>query len=157
MPNASFSLADRLILFRYFNSLLGAKTFEELQAALKGQPPGYDAQGHTHFFNVLKGRATIPEDKLARYDNNIGDDVDALNRRRLDPIQLKYFQYLAALYTEIYLDRRANDRAAFLHDLNQFVAQANAYQPYSVYFAPFTAADLKKRLDALRDCAAALP
>jgi hypothetical protein len=34
MPSTpSSTLADRLILFRYFNSFFGAKTFEELQAA----------------------------------------------------------------------------------------------------------------------------
>ena len=143
-PTSSFSLADRLILFRYFNALFGAKEFEVLQAALRDVPPGYDSQDRSHFFNALKARAQIPEDRLARYDANIRADVEAINARRPAPVQLKYFQYLAALYTEIYLDRRANDQAAFLRDLNQFIAGANYERPVSGRFAPFQPGDLNK-------------
>jgi len=138
------SLGDRLILFRYFNHLFGAETFTELQAALRGQPTGYDAQGRSHFFNVLKGRSRIPEDKLARYDANLRDDVAAINANRPHPIRLKYFQYLAALYTEIFLDRRANDQETFLRDLNVFVVGVNADAPINQKYYSFVADDLQK-------------
>jgi len=137
-------LGDRLILFRYFNHLFGAETFGELQAALRGQPTGPDAEGRSHFFNVLKGRSRIPEDRLARYGANLRDDVAAINATRPHPIQLKYFQYLAALYTEILLDRRANDQNAFLWDLNRFVADQNGLVPYAARYPRFTAGDLNK-------------
>jgi len=140
----SFTLADRLILFRYFNALFGAKTFEDLQAALRDQSPGYDSQGRSHYFNALKGRAQIPEDRLARYDANIRGDVEALNVRRPDPVQLKYFQYLAALYTEIFLDRRASESARFLRDLNDFVREVNGRESYSARFKRFEPDDLNK-------------
>lgn len=138
------SLADRLILFRYFNSLFGAKTFEELQEALRNLRTGYDAAARSHFFNALKGRSTISEDILEHYDANIRDDVTAINVRRPDPIQLKYFQYLAALYTEIFLDRRSNEPAAFLNDLNAFVSSENARMPYGAHYLPFRISDLNK-------------
>ncbi len=145
MPaSSSFTLADRLILFRYFNSLFGAENFDDLQAALRGQPPGYDSQGRSHFFNALKGRASIPEDRLDRYDANIRGDVEAINTRRPAPIQLKYFQYLAALYTEIFLDRRANDRAKFLGDFNGFVASTNNQRSAGGWFKPFQENNLNK-------------
>jgi hypothetical protein len=51
--------------------------------------------------------------------------VAAVNANRPHPIRLKCFQYLDALYTEIYLDRRANACDAFLRDLNEFVAGVN--------------------------------
>ncbi len=144
MPPPPTRLGDRLILFRYFNHLFGAETFKELQAALRGQSAGYDAEGRSHFFNVLKGRSRIPEDRLARYDANLRDDVAAINATRPHPIQLKYFQYLAALYTEIFLDRRANDQNAFVRDLNRFVADQNALLPYTAQYPRFTPDDLNK-------------
>jgi len=137
-------LGDRLILFRYFNHLFGAETFVELQAALRGQSTGYDTEGRSHFFNVLKGRSRIPEDRLARYDANLRDDVAAINATRPHTIQLEYFQYLAALYTEIFLDRRANDQSAFVRDLNWFVAEQNSPLPHAARYPPFTAGDLNK-------------
>jgi len=145
MPRPPTPLGDRLILFRYFNHLFGAETFRQLQAALRGQPTGCDAEGRSHFFNnVLKDRGRIPEDRLARYDANLRDDVAAINATRPHPIQLKYFQYLAALYTEIFLDRRANDQNAFVSDLNRFVADQNALLPYTAQYPRFTPDDLNK-------------
>ena len=144
MPATSLSLGDRLILFRYFNHLFGAETFPELQDALRGQSTGYDAEGRSYFFSVLKGRSRIPEDRLARYDTNLRHDVTAINANRPHPIQLKYFQYLAALYTEILLDRRSNDQDAFLRDLNVFVASVNADTPIGQKYASFDAGDLQK-------------
>lgn len=145
MPTTpNHSLADRLILFRYFNRLFAANKFEELQDALRQQRTGYDAAGRSYFFNALKGRSTIPEDILARYDANLRDDVTAINVHRPDPIQLKYFQYLAALYTEIFLDWRANRQAAFLRDLNEFVREENSRMTYGAHYSLFTASDLNK-------------
>ncbi len=145
MPASSaLSLADRLILFRYFNRLFGADSFEKLQDLLRNQPTGYDSAGRSHFYNALKGVSQIPESQLARYDANLRDDLRAINRHRPEPITLKYFQYLAALYTEIFLDRCARGQADFLRDLNAFVASENALTPWHSQYQPFTADDLNK-------------
>jgi Type III restriction enzyme, res subunit len=145
MPNGSPKLEDRLILFRYFNHLFDADKFEELQKALSGDRlVGSDAQGRSHFFSVLKPRAKIPESVLARYDANLRDDVAAINVHRVEPIQLKYFQYLAALYAEIFLDWRANRRATFLNELNAFVHNENKRMVYGEHFSDFTSSDLNK-------------
>jgi hypothetical protein len=139
-------LGERLILFRYFNRLFGAETFRDLQDALRGQSPGYDAAGRSHFFHVLAGRSgtRIPGDVLARYDANLRDDVAAINVKRPHPIQLEYFQYLAALYTEIFLDRRANGLNAFIRDLNAFVTKINLDLPSGRYYSTFEPQDLQK-------------
>ncbi|HEY8435983.1 MAG TPA: hypothetical protein VIK63_02910, partial [Haloplasmataceae bacterium] len=59
-------------------------------------------------------------------DDNIRTHLAAINARRTRPITLRYFQYLAALYTEIVLDRLFNHKAQLLADLNAFVCQRNA-------------------------------
>ena len=63
---------------------------------------------------------------LQRYDDNIREHLAAMNGGRPEPITLRYFQYLAALYTEIYLDWYSNKRGRLLPSLNVFVAQHNA-------------------------------
>lgn len=105
-------LEDRLILFAYFNDLFGRHKCAGLQAALNSAE-GYDEHGHSHFYNVLKSRAylKVPIDLLAKCDENLKADVAAINQGRVDPIRLRYFQYLAALYTELYLHWRATERA----------------------------------------------
>ncbi len=145
MPNDTFKLEDRLLLFRFFNRLFGAEKFEELQNALKNLPEGYDSTGRSHFFHALKARAKISEDILAGYDANIREDTAAINRRRAEPIHLKYFQYLAALYSEIFLDWRANRAAAFLGELNAFVREENTRLVYDTQRYPeFEPRDLNK-------------
>lgn len=147
MPtNNTLKLEDRLILFAYFNDLFGARQFSELQNALKGTAEGFDEEGHSHFYNVLRSRAVlkVSPDLLKTCDENIKTDVAAINRGRTDPIRLKYFQYLAALYTELYLYWRAYDRAAFIQRLNQFVAQANAKVGYAAHYPKFNDSDLDK-------------
>ena len=146
MPAPIISLGDRLILFRYFNHLFGAERFKDLQDTLRGQAPGYDAQGRSHFFHVLAGRSGthIPGDVLARYDANLRDDVAAINANRPHPIQLEYFQYLAALYTEIFLDRRARDLNALVQDLNAFVGSVNFDLPPDQRYSLFRPRDLQK-------------
>ncbi len=141
-----FDLADRLILFRYFNSLLGAERFEDLQGDLRHQRAGVDADGHSHFFNALRGRAglRIPETRLAAYDMLIMGDLARLNARRSEPVALLYFQYLAALYTEIFLDQRANRPEAFVNELNAFTGGHNDRLPWGARYRAFTRADLNK-------------
>jgi hypothetical protein len=148
MPNGQppLKLEDRLILFAYFNDLFGAAKFTELQAALKDTAEGYDEQGRSHFYNTLKGRANlkVPVDLLAMCDENIKSDLAAINRGRIEPIRLRYFQYLAVLYTELYLYWRATDRLRFKNRLNVFVAEANRRMAYGTHYPFFNDDDLDK-------------
>ncbi|MGQ9561883.1 MAG: DEAD/DEAH box helicase family protein, partial [Candidatus Oleimicrobiaceae bacterium] len=60
-------------------------------------------------------------------------------------IQLKYFQYLAVLFTEIYLDRLFGNRATLLSELNHFVGQEKGkLSPATLRYQPFAEADLSK-------------
>ena len=63
---------------------------------------------------------------LHSYDDNIRKHLAAMNDGRSQPITLRYFQYLAALYTEIYLDWYCKRPQGLLASLNDFVSKHNA-------------------------------
>jgi hypothetical protein len=122
-------LEDRLVLLAWLNSLLGYKRNKDLLADTKGADEGFDASGRSFLYHHLIGRgsqAKIPVEDLERYDENIRVHLAAMNRGRTEPITLRYFQYLAALYTEIVLDHCFNRRALLLADLNAFIRERNA-------------------------------
>jgi len=121
-------LQQRLILNRYFCRLFGFDDFKGLREKLRDHQEGYADDGHSCFYYALQGLQgmKIPLDQLADFDLRIKGYVELLNRFRTPPIQLKYFQYLAVLFTEIYLDRLFNDRNFFLVDLNKLVESENA-------------------------------
>jgi len=141
-------LEGRLVLLAWLNHLLGYKRNRDLLVDTKNTDEGFDATGRSFLYHHLIGRGSqvkIAADDLARYDDNIRAHLVAINRHRPEPITLRYFQYLAALYTEIFLDRYFNARQRMLADLNAFVKQRNAAkltgEPQD---EPFTADDLTK-------------
>ena len=120
------SLERSLALNRYVHSLFGAERFDELRRALKEQEEGPGPDGRSRFFHVLAGRSGLMIDarQLEAYDSRVMEYESALARkRRAEPFKsFKYFQYLALLYTEIFLDRMTADPKAFLMALNTFRA-----------------------------------
>ncbi len=140
-PGSTPLLQHRLVLNRYLCRLLGADDFKTLREKLHDLQEGWTEEGHSHFFYALRGiqGAPIPEDNLAQYDLNIKAHLERMNRTRTPPVQLKYFQYLAALFTEIYLDRFFNERDALLNALNRFLEE-NGWREID----PFTENDLTK-------------
>ena len=122
-------LENRLVLLAWINSLLGYKKNKDLLADTKGASEGSDDSGRSYLCHHLIGRGSqvkIPFEDLERYDENIRAHLAAINRGRTEPITLRYFQYLAVLYTEIVLDRYFNRRPQLLADLNAFVRERNA-------------------------------
>ncbi len=147
-------LQNHLILNRYFCQLFGYQDFRGLREALREQKEGWAEDGHSSFFRVLEGREglKIPPDQLATYDLRIKGYVEQLNRFRTPPIQLKYFQYLAVLFTEVYLrclfaksDCSFTHSASLLEELNRFVEQEKEGNPSAAsFYQPFTEDDLRK-------------
>jgi hypothetical protein len=137
-------LQQRLLLNRFLCQQLGFEDFKALREKLRDQREDWDEQGHSHFFYVLRGvdGLRISEDKLAEYDLRIRAYVERMNRFRQPRVQLKYFQYLAALFTEIYLDLLFNDREQFLAELNRFSEDLQRDVGWKV--TPFTEDDLSK-------------
>jgi len=141
-------LENRLILLAWLNSLLGYPSNRALLEDTKTVAEGFGADGRSFLYHHLIARGSqvkIPPDDLARYDENIHAHVAAINRDRPEPITLRYFQYLAALYAEIVLDRLFHHKAQLLADLNDFVRERNARRlPIEPPDEPFTADDLTK-------------
>lgn len=139
-----FSLKNRLILFDFFLKLFGVKEFSGLRNLLSGEKEYFDEDGYSFYFNALKGleNKKIADDKLREYDENIKSYVDRINRYREPKINLKYFQYLVVLFTEIFLDQYFNNRDKFLSDINNFVKNVN--QEKQGNFPYFTEIDLTK-------------
>jgi len=141
-------LEHRLVLLAWLNHLFGYESNKDLLGDCKEVAEGFAPDGHSHLYHHLLARGSkvhIAEDDLARYDENIRAHLERINRHRPEPITLRYFQHLAALYTEIFLDRLFNHRAQLLADLNALVQARNARKlPGEPEDEPFTEDDLTK-------------
>ena len=150
MPaNALDRFKQRLALVAYFRRALGVADaldpakVSDYHTALADLPrDGYDEQGRSYVYNNIKDRVVgIPAEALIRYDDNVRRHTERLNARRThQPIALKYFQVLAALATEHFLDRVTADRKAFLKDLNDFTQSVQR----RLLFPAFVDGDLDK-------------
>ena len=146
---AFVKLERRLALAAWFVHLLGYEDNRRmLRAVQENAPEGFDGDGRSHLAKLLEARGDqvrLDRAALARYDDNIRQHLAAMNRRRPEPITLRYFQHLALLFTEVFLDRYFNQRAAFVAELNEFVWQHNAaLEPGDDPFPEFTPGDLTK-------------
>lgn len=91
---------------------------------------GIDEDGQTQFFHELTRGLfdpnKVPEKDLRRYDLNIVAHWQAItnqrNQREGHALQMKYFQYLSLLFSELYLDWYFNKRQALLNGLNAEMA-----------------------------------
>jgi hypothetical protein len=118
------NLERSLVLNQYLHHLFGAVRFDDLRRALKEQEEGQGPDGHSHFFHGLVGRSELKLDPqtLAQHDQRVMEYEARLSKsRRSEPFKaFKYFQYLALLYTEIFLDRFTENPATFLRELKVF-------------------------------------
>jgi len=115
-----------LILNKYLLSLFGVSNIKDLLNELKNKREGTDSNGRSYFVNSLRSieKLEIPGGELLRYDENIQSYMRKINYRR-EPVSLKYFQYLAVLFTEIVLDNLKNREKDFFKKLNDFVEKYN--------------------------------
>src|SRR5664279_1456750 len=122
-------LTKKRVLQRWCLGLLEVSDFKTLADRLRAIPEGETAEGQTLFLHELLGlklgRARLPDDQLRDYDANIVRLTRRYNEHRGEKIVWKYYQWLALLFTEFYLDRFFRDRAALLADLNAELAKLN--------------------------------
>jgi hypothetical protein len=140
--------ADKLVLNQWLLSLFNVKRFEELAEPLRSESlEGLDENNVHRFHHALTAQrfnlTQLPTELLLEYDQNIVTHTLRLNERRItrgeEPIVWKYFQYLALLFTEIYLDRYFRDPQALLVALNEQVAAYNADKPEAEQLKPLDA------------------
>lgn len=103
----------RLALFHWMLELFEVKDLDALAASFKeARFEGFDADNITHFHHALAARplryGRLTKNELLAYDENIVRYWRRITARRNaagNTLYPKYFQYLALLFTEIYLDR----------------------------------------------------
>lgn len=115
-------LKEALWLNRYMLSLFGTKDLKTLAEDLKdSRLEGYDEQNRSRLYEQLKNKlytSGISAEQLRIYDENIYRHTQAISTNRGEVITWKYFQYLALLFTEVYLDKYFRDADTLLKDLN---------------------------------------
>ena len=113
---------------------------------------GIEDDGQTGFFHALHQNLfevdRINEQELRRYDLNIIQHWNAITERRNKVegtvLNMKYFQYLSLLFTEIYLDWYFNRRQQLLDGLNEGMRAYNTELEAEHRFQPFDADELNK-------------
>ena len=140
--------ARKLVLNQWLLSLFQVKSFEDLAEPLRNEAlEGLDENNVHRFHHALTAQlfnlTRLPTELLLDYDQNIVRQTQRLNERRLahgqEPLVWKYFQYLALLFTEIYLDRYFRDPQALLVSLNEQIALYNADKPEADQVEPLDA------------------
>ncbi len=135
---------NNLVLNKYFLYLFGFTEIKDLFDYLREIDEGIDEYGKSYFINSLISlkNLKIDTEDLLRYDQNIQKYLKKINEKR-DPINLKYFQYLAILFTEIFLDHLKNKKQKFLYSLNIFLKNYQEKEDKKI-FDQFTENDLRK-------------
>ena len=143
-------LQEALVLFKYILNLFGCKDLAALSGDLKDPAlEGVDDEGCSRMFHALKkylyADVGISEQELREYDRHIVKYTKEINERRTEKITWKYYQYLALLFTEIYLDRYFTDKMRLLEDINCFLVDEFNFRPETWHEMPqFTDDDLNK-------------
>ena len=146
--NSQRALGNHLTLHGWLNNQFGYKTTRDLLNDVKNVDEGFNPDGYSPICELLISRArpnSAIERELRIYDDNIKRHLSAINNKRTQPIVLRYFQYLALLYAEIFLDWKFNRPAELLRQLNAFVQRRNeAGAPGDAMDTRFTDADIEK-------------
>lgn len=147
-------LSSSLVLNKYILNLFGATDLEALSSDLKdSELEGYDENNISHFHHALVTRLYynnhLPKESLLHYDQNIFAHTQSISEKRNEPIKWKYFQYIALLFTEIYLDKYFTDKIILQHELNTFLIEKhgqnqNDFKAVSSFRLDNTANDLNK-------------
>ena len=137
------SFDDQLVLFRYFLHELRLDSLAALSGRLnRTEYEGVSESGGTRFCDVIvqdcaiRG-AAVPPEKLRLYDENICRHTRRIGEKR-GGLRWKYFQYLALLFTEMYLDRYFSDPEAFCAELNAWLREKEREPLGLIHFQPYT-------------------
>lgn len=132
----SLPFDQKLVLHHWILSLFGVERFDQLADTLRDETLQGMDENHIHRFHhelclrlPAVQRPELPDSLLLEYDQAIASVTLRLNQRRItrgEPaIVWKYYQYLALLFTEIYLDRYFRDADALARALNAYIKAYN--------------------------------
>lgn len=142
-----------LVLNHWLLKKFKGGTFESLKNQLSDPAlEGIQRDGNTAYFyeltHYLLEMNTLSNAKLEEYDRNIlkwWKHITLKRNRQEDIIlNMKYFQYLSLLFTEIYLDYYFNKSDELLNELNEELALFNSNRPANELFQPYTLQELNK-------------
>lgn len=140
------------VLFQWALSKLGVRDLKQFKERFQVTPDsaeGIDERTGLHrFFEAIAGvlptvndANVVPVDRLRAFEQNILEHTQAINTARLrhnqPRIDWKYHQYLALLFTELFLEQYFQDADALRDEINARIAEHNgeAIEPDQV--APF--------------------
>ena len=146
--NSQRHLDNHLTLHAWLNRHFGYSATRDLLDDVKKMDEGVNLDGHSPICEFLMSCTELNSDikaAMPAYDANITRHLASINNKRTQPIVLRYFQYLALFYTEIFLDWKFNRPVEFLRQLNELVQRRNdARAPSDAMDTRFTVEDLEK-------------
>lgn len=123
-------ISKSLILNKWLFSLFGANDLQELKEKLYFDECEAQAGEPSNYFAEISNKTFLHETlqaNLQKYDANILNYWEQITQNRHNTeahqLKLKYFQYLALLFTEIYLDWYFNKPQDLLEALNDKLKQ----------------------------------
>ncbi|MGM0575290.1 MAG: DEAD/DEAH box helicase family protein [Myxococcota bacterium] len=120
------SFEQHLVLQRFLHRELGVHGLEDLRSLLAGRPEGrVEEGGASHFLQPLierEGRRVSAE-LLEAADGRVMALEADFAAGRGEGFRFRYFQYLALLYTEVYLTRLVADPKGLLAELRAFAGE----------------------------------
>ena len=145
--NRKKKLNKRLVLNKFFLSLLGMKSFDDIQSKFKDiSLEKIDDFGSSGFAAEIKNRykkdIKLDITKINEYDQNILKHLEYINTNKDIKITLKYFQYFILLFIEIYLDKYFNNKELFINELNNYLKFFNKIEDDNL--SDYTEKDINK-------------
>lgn len=146
------SFHQELVLNRWMLRFFNAEHLSALKLRLgDDRHEGIDEDGQSLFFHeLIRGLFNpnrVTESDLRRYDLSIVSHWQAITSQRSQQegheLQMKYFQYLSLLFSEIYLDWYFNKRQSLLDGLNEELEEYRK-EVGAEPFCDFEADDLNK-------------
>jgi hypothetical protein len=144
---------NKLVLNHWALSVLEVEDFTKIQQWLNNDElEGLNEENVTHFHESLLAhwgkRTRVNRDDLLRYDHHIVNHWQRITAKRNIVegriLNLKYFQYLALLFTEIYLDNYFRNPESLLGEINTVIDAYNADVTEKDHVATFEASELNK-------------
>lgn len=139
-------LSAKLALQRWVLEQFGVTRFEHLATHLRQDGlEGLDDQGRHRFLGALLSPLLpdrrLDEPTLTAYDSRIVHETRRINEARItaghQPITWTYFQWLALMFTEAYLDRFTTSAEALRTELNASIAALNTDLDEPEQITPF--------------------